>query len=177
MNYHVMLVAGIIFVLRVLGNMLTTLRLITIVHGKKLWPAVLAVFETLIFAIVIGNVVKNLDNGWNLAAYCLGYAVGGYIGQILEQRFIQRFIAIQAISPSLSHEVANAIRESGFGATESWGQGAQGQVGSVTSVVKHHDVAGVVKVIQQVDPEAFIMMEELRGIARGYFRRTRPEQR
>ncbi len=177
MDPDTLLTAGGIFLLRVVGNMLTTVRLVLIVRGQKLSSAGLAVIETLIFAIALGSVVSNLTNVWNLGAYSVGFAVGGYLGMTLEQRLIQRFVSVHVISPRYSHEIAIAIRQAGFGATETYGQGAEGQVGAVTAVVTHRDVDAVVGVVKTVDPKAFVMLEELRGISQGYFRRMNRHER
>lgn len=170
MDVNVILGAGAIFVLRVIGNMITTVRLVLIVRGRKISSSILGIFEALIFAVALGTVVTNLDHIWNLSAYCLGYAVGGYLGMVMEDYMIQRFVLVQAISPRLAHEIAVAVREAGFGATESFGQGVDGQVGTVAIAASHHQVSQVVKIIQTVDPKAFVMMEELRAVSRGFFR-------
>lgn len=176
MNYDVLLEFSGIFLLRVIGNMITTVRLVTLVRGQKIMSTILAIFEALIFALALGSVVTNLGNFWNLSAYCLGYAVGGYLGLVLEQRLIQRFVSIQAISTDQAHEIALAVRQAGYGATESWGEGAEGRRGMVTVVVGHRDVDHVTRIMQKVDPDVFVMMEELRGISRGYFRLARQER-
>ncbi len=177
MDWETLAVAGGIFGLRVLGNMITTVRLVLIVRGRRNLSAVLAAVESLIFAVTLGSVVQNLNNAWNLAAYSLGFAVGGYLGMALESRLILRYVAVRVISQHSSHAIAEAVREAGFGATESWGEGAGGQVGSVDIVVVHREVNQVIRVVQEVDPKAFIMLEELRGISQGYFRRLMRIQR
>lgn len=171
MDWELIATAAGIFGLRVVGNMLTTLRLVLILRARRLLSAILAIFESLIFAVALGSVVQNLNNGWNLAAYSLGFAVGGYLGMALESRLILRYVAINVISPHRAHDIAEAVRDAGFGATESWGQGATGEVGSVQIVVVHREVKQVVKLVQKVDDNAFVTFEELRGISRGYFRR------
>jgi uncharacterized protein YebE (UPF0316 family) len=176
LDVNVLLGAGGIFLLRVVGNMLTTIRMVMIIRGQKLPSFLLANAEALIFALALASVVTNLGNMWNLTAYCLGYAIGGYLGLELESRFIQRFVSVHIISPKLSHDIAVAIRQAGFGATEGWGQGADGWVGSVTVVVGHQEVKNVLKITQEIDQQAFVTMEELRKISRGYFRFARPER-
>lgn len=177
MESDVLLTAGGIFLLRIIGNMITTVRLVTIVRGQKITATVLAVLESLVFALALGGVVNNLNNLWNLGAYSVGYALGGYLGMLLEQRLVQRFVSVLIISPQRAHEVAVAIREAGFGATEGTGMGASGLVGSVTAVVSHRDVNKVARIAQQIDDQAFVTTDELRSISRGYFRVARPEQR
>ncbi len=160
-----------IFALRVIGNMMTTIRTVMIVRSQKFWSSVIGLFEALIFALALGSVVTNLNNIWNLAAYCIGYAVGGYLGLELEYRLVQRYVSVQVISPQFAHPIAQAIRQAGYGATESWGRGVEGQVGTVTAVVGHQQVSEVVRIARTIDPDAFILMEELRGISQGYFGR------
>ncbi|MBN1565417.1 MAG: DUF2179 domain-containing protein [Anaerolineae bacterium] len=177
MAFDVILAAVGIFVLRVFGNMITTIRLIVIVRGQKLSATILGFLEALIFAVALGSVVTNLDNIVNLMAYSSGYAVGGYLGMVIENRLIQRFISVQALSMRYAHDIAVAIRKAGYGATESWGEGAEGHHGVVTAVVGHHQVSEIIQVVESVDPKAFVTMSELRGTAHGHFRRLlRPER-
>ncbi len=177
MDLEVLTLAGGIFVLRVVGNMVTTLRTVMLVRGQKIRSSLLAILESLIFAVALGSVVSNLGNIANLTAYVMGYAIGGYLGLVVEDRLIQKFVAIHIISPHCAHEIAQAIRDAGYGATENFGIGANGQVGSVTTVVVHLYIKEITEIVQTIDPDAFIMMEELRGISRGYFRRQlRPER-
>ena len=171
MDLDALALAGSIFILRVVGNMIITVRLVMLLRGRRLITAVLAALESLIFALALGSVVQNLDNILNLTAYCIGFAVGGYLGIELERRLVKRYVAVRVISPQNAHTIAEAVRESGFGATESWGQGATGLVGSVTIVIEHKEMRDVIKTISRVDEDAFITIEELRGISHGYFRR------
>jgi uncharacterized protein YebE (UPF0316 family) len=171
MDWNVLLTAGGIFLLRVVGNMSTTVRLVMIVRGQKVISAFLAVFESLIFALTLGSVVTDLDNVWNLMAYSVGFAVGGTLGLMLEQRLIQRYVSLQVVSAEEAHPIAEAIRAAGYGATEGWGQGADGQRGTVTAVIGHHQVKQVMSIVEEIDPGAFVMVNELRAIAHGHFRR------
>ena len=177
MSLEVLTLAAGIFVLRVIGNMLTTLRTVMLVRGQKIRSSILAVFESLVFAVALGSVVSNLGNIANLTAYVMGYAIGGYLGLVVEDRLIQKYVAVHVISPRSAHHIAQAIRDAGYGATENWGMGASGEVGSVTSVVVHMQVRAISEIVRKVDSDAFIMMEELRGISRGYFRRQFRQER
>jgi uncharacterized protein YebE (UPF0316 family) len=90
---------------------------------------------------------------------------------------VQRYVSVHVISPTHAHEIAEAIRGAGYGATELWGHGARGEVGSVTAVVSHHDTNRLLKLAHGIDPDAFVTMEELRAISHGYFRAARHDQR
>lgn len=171
MDLDALAVAGSIFILRVLGNMIITLRLVMLMRGQRLITAGLGALESLIFALALGSVVQNLGDILNLTAYCVGFSVGGYLGIELERRLVRRYVAVRVISPRNAHDIAEAVRAKGYGATESWGQGAQGVVGSVTIVIDHKETRDVIRTVGKVDEDAFITIEELRGISHGYFRR------
>ncbi|WP_119067142.1 DUF5698 domain-containing protein [Aggregatilinea lenta] len=177
MDVDVLLAATGIFTLRVVGNMITTVRLVNIVRNQKLAALLLGALESLVFALALGSVVSNLDNLWNLSAYCFGYAIGGYLGMLLEQRLVHRFVSVLIISPLYGPQIAAAIRDAGYGATETMGRGARGEVETVTVVVGHREVNKVIGIAHEVDEHAFVMLDELRSISRGYFRMARPEQR
>lgn len=177
MDWETVAFAGGIFALRVIGNMIVTLRLVMLMRGHRLITTVLAAVESLIFALTLGSVVTNLSNVLNLAAYSGGFAIGALAGMELERRIVRRYIAIRVVSPLKGHDVAQAVRAAGYGATEGWGQGAEGTVGSVTIVVGHMEVKQVTKIVQEVDPKAFVYLEELRGISHGHFRRLMRQER
>jgi len=157
-----------IFALRILGVSISTVRLLITVQDRRLLSSVLGFFEALIFAVALGSVVSQLDNLWNLTAYCLGFAVGTYVGMLLEARFVTNFATINIVSARCAHEIAERVRQAGFGATEMAGQGGSGQVGSVRIVVKHQDVQRVLDCVNEVDARAFITLDETRAVRHGY---------
>src|SRR5690606_13120563 len=124
-----------------------------------------------------GGVVSSLDNIWNLTAYSVGYGVGGYVGLVIEGRLVTRFVSVRIISQKRAHDIAVAVREAGYGATESLGQGAAGTVGTVTVVGRHRHVDGVVRVAGQMGRAACGAMEVRRGSERGHFRRLARSER
>lgn len=73
-----------IFVMRVITYAIGTLRMVVITRNMRFIAATFAFLEAFIFAVVIANVVQNLEDGWNLFAYCLGASVGSYLGMFLE---------------------------------------------------------------------------------------------
>ena len=77
-------------------------------------------------------------------------------------------MTVNIVSAHDAHRIAEAVRESGFGATEGWGQGAGGMVGSVRVVVQRRDVKPVVDVVSRVDPGAFITLDETRAVSHGF---------
>lgn len=159
---------GLIFILRVFNYAVSTVRLVMIARNRRWLAASLAIIEAFIFAVVIAEVVQDLENLPNLVAYCLGAAVGSWAGMELESRLVHSYMIINVFANKLGQEITDKLRQSGFGVTTNTGQGKDGEVLTIRSVVDKREVKRVVNVIQGVNPDAFIAAEEVRGIRRGY---------
>jgi uncharacterized protein YebE (UPF0316 family) len=165
-----------IFVLRVLGISLSTVRVLLMTRGMKLVAALLGFFEVLVYVVAIGKVVQDLNNIPNLLSYCLGFSAGVLLGMWIEQRIAVGFATVRVISSKNGHQVAQAIHEAGYGATEDWARGRDGLVEIITTVVRRREVEEVCAIIRETAPGAFITIEETRRVERGYMRAARHER-
>jgi uncharacterized protein YebE (UPF0316 family) len=68
-------------------------------------------------------------------------------------------------------EIAEALRERGYGVTEVPGYGRDGGVEIVHSVVQRQHLADVVKIVDQWDDKAFVTVEEPRILRGGLLAR------
>lgn len=168
MILEAVLLAIVIFLLRVLNYAIGTIRLVAIARGRRILAASLAFLEALIFAVVIANVVNDLENFVNLMSYCLGAAIGSYVGMVLDTRLITGYVKATIISQHQGHEIAVKLRERGFGVTESTGMGYEGQVTMLTVVINRKDAPSVLDTARKTDPNTFISMEEAQTVERGY---------
>ena len=173
---EVITAAVIILVLRVVGVALATVRVLIMMRGRKVLAAAMGFFEVLVSALAIGAVVNNLSNVWNLLGYCLGFAVGTLVGMGLEERMAIGFATVRIVSRYKSQTLADAVRGAGHGATIVWGQGRGGTVGMVYATVRRRDVEAIMALAEQIDPEAFVTVDETRSIRRGYMRIARHER-
>ncbi len=142
-------------------------------RGQKLLCMVMGFFEVLVYVIAIGQVVNNLENVWNILGYCLGFSAGTLIGMWLDERFIRGFASVRIVSRYKAQRLGESIREAGYGATVAWGSGQRGSVGIVTATVLRQEVPAVCRVADEVDPEAFVTVEEARAVRRGYMHMQR----
>lgn len=166
--------AVLIFLLRVLNYAVGTLRLVAITRQKRLWASAMASVEAFVFAVVIANVVKDLDNVINLAAYCLGASVGSYMGMMLEARFITGFTVINIITHFKGHEIAIALRDLGHGVTETRGEGKDGVVTTLRTVANRRNIPEITQMAYDISPDAFITIEDARTVQRGWVRAPVP---
>lgn len=164
----VILGAAFIFVLRVVGIAISTIRVLAMMRGKKAAAFIAGFFEVLTYVIAIAGVVNNLDNVWNVLGYCLGFSVGTVAGMILDERTSTGFTNVRVISRYKAQKIVEVIHNEGFGATVGWGHGRGGTVGMIVAVVRRKEADKICEIIEQVDPTAFITIEDTRSVRRGY---------
>ena len=70
-------------------------------RGRKFIVWVLGFFQALIFVLVLGSVLKDLDNLLNIFAYAAGFATGNVIGMYIEERLAIGHVHLSIVSPRL----------------------------------------------------------------------------
>ena len=163
-----LIIVFMILVLRILNYSVGTIRLLVVAKGQRILGSVMAGFEALIFAVVVAKVITDLENIANLSAYCAGAVVGSYVGMVLEARFIHGFMVINVITHDYGKETAAALREAGYGVTTTLGEGKDGTVTTLRSVVNKREMSKYLEMLQGINPEAFVSLEEVRGVRRGW---------
>jgi uncharacterized protein YebE (UPF0316 family) len=163
-----LLLALVIFVLRIFNSGIGTLRVVFITRQMRFLAAVLAFIEAWTFAVVMSSVVKDLSNVPNLLAYCGGFAVGNYIALWLERRFITSYVAVNIIAKERGHEVAELLRNKGYGVTETPAEGREGNVTALRSVVTHREVSKLLECVYEVLPDAFVSVVEIKSVQHGW---------
>jgi uncharacterized protein YebE (UPF0316 family) len=88
----------------------------------------------------------------------------------IEERLAVGHANLRIISPGRGSAVVEAIRASGYAATELAGHGKDGMVSVINSSVRRRDLTRLQRKVEQIDPEAFLTVEEVRPLHRGYWR-------
>ncbi len=160
----------LIFLLRIVDVSMATLRLLYAVRGRKAIAASLGFVEILIWIVVVGAVVRNLSSPALVVAYAAGFAAGTYVGITIEEKLALALglAQVRIVSREAGVEIADALRALGFGVTEFLGQGREGRVEIVDTVVKRRDLPDVLAEADRWDPGAFVSVDEPRSIQRGW---------
>ena len=164
------LYALLIFFLRVGDMTLDTIRVLSVVRGKKAIVWVLGFFQSLIFVIAISSVLTKLDNILNVIGYATGFATGNLVGMLIEQRLAIGHILVTIISSNRGALIAEKMRASGYAVTEIAGRGRNGTVFELHASVLRKDVPNVETIVLEADPQAFITAEDVRPVRRGFWR-------
>ncbi len=88
----------------------------------------------------------------------------------IEERLAIGHSNLQIISSRRGSAIAEAIREAGYAATEMAARGRDGTVNLINCSIRRRDVAKLRSEVEKIDPEAFITVEDIRPINRGFWR-------
>jgi uncharacterized protein YebE (UPF0316 family) len=158
----------LIFGLRIVDVSMATMRMLLIMRGQKLLVPLIGFFEVLIWIVAVGSAIRNLDSPWHVLGYASGFATGSLVGLALEEKLAVGLASIQVISQHGGVELAEALRGRGFGVTEFAGQGREGRVEVVQTVVLRRQIREVLAEVDRWDPDAFVSVEEPRTIRKGW---------
>ncbi len=160
----------VIFFLRVVDMSLDTLRVLFVIRGRKGLSWLLGFFQSALWVIAITSVLSNLDNILNLVGYAGGFATGIVVGMTIEERLAIGHGNLRIISPRKGSAITEQLREQGYGVTELPGRGRDGMVTILDVSVQRKDIPHVRNLVGEADPDAFITVEEIRPLHRGYWR-------
>ncbi len=161
----------LIFFARVVNVSMGTVRSLMAMRGQAKLATVISFFESLIFILAISQVLQNVDNIWNILGYSSGFAVGTWTGLKIEERLALGYAEVQVITQSAGNELANALRDAGYGVTEVVGQGLRGQVRVLTVVANRRDVPAITELASRIDEKAFVTVDSASRVHRGYIQR------
>jgi uncharacterized protein YebE (UPF0316 family) len=159
--------ALLIFALRIVDVSLDTMRVIFLIRGKRGLAATLGFFIALIWLVAVGNAVRHIDSIWHVLGYAGGYATGTFVGVTIERLVAYGVALVRIISRHAGVEIAEALRERGYGATEFVGQGREGRVELITVVVHRGHLDDVMSIVEKWDTDAFVTVEEPKSMRGG----------
>jgi uncharacterized protein YebE (UPF0316 family) len=159
----------IVFLARIADVTLGTLRIIFTSRGKRNIAPLLGFVEVFIWIVVVSQIVKNAHSLTAYFGYAAGFAVGTYVGMKIEEHLALGTLVLRIILPQGGDEMAQSLREAGFGVTIVYGEGAAGPVKLLYTVIKRRDLEEVAGIIHASNPKAFFSVEEVRLAVSGVF--------
>jgi uncharacterized protein YebE (UPF0316 family) len=162
----------IIFALRAVDVSLSTLRILLAVRNRRALVPFIGFFEVLIWIFAVGNAIRHLNSGWHVLGYAAGFSAGTMVGPWLEGKLAIGLATMRIISRRTGVELAEGLRALGCGVTEFIGQGREGRVEVLYTVVPRRRIRAVLAEVKRWDAEAFVTVEEPREIHGGWLRTT-----
>jgi uncharacterized protein YebE (UPF0316 family) len=141
-----------------------------VMRGRKILAGSLGAVQATVFILAVSAVLQGPLNVWTVIGYAVGFGAGVIIGIVVEERLALGHVMFRIYSPLSGANIAQALREAGFAVTEFTARGRDGTVTVVNSAVERRHRSTVQAIILQVDQGAFITVDEVRPLQRGYFR-------
>lgn len=163
---------SMIFLINFTYVTVSTIRLMLMMKGYRLLAPLLSMVEITIYVLGLSLVLDRLDNLFNLFIYALGFGVGILMGIKIEDYLALGYIMTTVILPSNSAEertLPNALREEGYGVTQSLGEGLAGPRVILEILALRKNERNLYQVIQEVEPRAFIITHEPKYISGGFW--------
>lgn len=159
----------LIFAARILDVSMQTIRIISVSKGLKNIAPLVGFFEVLIWILAIGQIMQNLTNIILYVAYAGGFATGTYIGIKIENKLSLGIVGIRVITRKDATKLVEHLRHEHVGVTVVDAQGPKGLVHIVYTIIDRHDIKKIIKCINQFNPHAFYVIEDVRFVAEGIF--------
>jgi len=164
------LIALLIFAVRVISTSLDTLRLILTLRNNKFWVWMLGFINSAIWVLTFAFVLADINNIVNVIVYAAGFATGNVVGMWIEDKLAIGFAEIRVISPKWGAAILEVLRENNYAVTEIPSRGKDGMVSVITSSVRRNQVHDFEKLVRDVDGGAFITKEDVVAVQRGFWR-------
>ncbi|MCL2027180.1 MAG: DUF2179 domain-containing protein [Bacteroidales bacterium] len=167
--YNWVVLPLLIFTARIIDQSIGTLRVVFLSKGYKNIAPILGFFESLIWLLVVREVIMYVSDPLCFIAYAAGFASGSYIGLIIEEKLSIGNVIIRVILPNEDTALIEAFRQEIFGFTLIDGEGRNGKVKIIFIVLNRTNLPKVLDILQNVSPNAFYSIEDVKQVKDGIF--------
>ncbi len=147
----------LIFLARITDVSVGTVRLILVSRGFKYLAPIAGFFEVLIWILVIGQIMQNLTNPVCYIAYAGGFATGNFVGLLIAEKLSLGMVLIRVITPKPAHDLLEQLRDRQYGVTAMDGQGANGPVQIVFTIVPRREVGAIIELVKTFNPARVLL--------------------
>ena len=161
--------ALLIFGLRIVDVSMAIMRILMVMRGRKGLAWLFGFIQAFVYAIALREVFSDLNSLSNIIGYAAGFATGTVVGIWLEERLAVGYGHVRIMSPGYGSALTEKLRAAGYGVTVISGRGRDGSVDVLMTSVPRRQIKGVRAVVEGVDPDAFITVENVRPLNKGFW--------
>lgn len=155
-----------IFIAKIIENTLSTLRLIVVAKGKKLFGAILQFIIAFVWVITTGIVVVNVkDDPLKVVFLAFGSLIGSYLGSFIEEKIALGNDLIKIIIDKSEHERINNELSKKYFVTSIIGQKQNQDIVILLVIAKKKERNNIISLIQQLDKKAIITIEAIKNVS------------
>jgi len=167
--YSWIVIPLLIFIARIMDVTLGTLRFIFISKGYRKLAPLLGFFEVLIWLLAIREVMVNLRNIACFLAYGGGFATGNYIGMWVEEKLSIGMVLVRVVLRKDTPKLIEFMKKNNYGFTLVEGEGTQGGVKILFSILKRKNLNRMLYAISTYNPNTFYTVESIKEANSGVF--------
>ena len=160
-----------VFFCRVADVTLGSMKTILVVKERTLLAALLGFFEVFIWFVVVKDAINSDMPLVPVAvSYALGYATGTYIGGTLAKKLVAGEITVHVVTTERNPAIATVLRDAGYGITVLDVEESEygGQKNLVLAEFDSKELSRFEKLVKDLDPNAFIIIQETKSALGGY---------
>lgn len=162
-NASPIVVAGLIFLLRIVDVSLGTVRTISVVQGRVKLSVLLGFLEVLVWVTAVVGVLQRVsESPVVMFGYALGFAAGNATGILLERRMALGDVIVRIITSSDHREFSALFRQQSGHATTFSGRRDGEAVEMYFTTCRRRDVRPLIRSARRIDPDLFYSIDPIR---------------
>lgn len=163
--FNYVVIPALIFLARVCDVSINTVRIIFVMHGKKLLAPILGFFEAFIWLLAIRQIITNIDAIYSYFAYAGGFAAGTYLGMVIEEKLALGKVVVRVITQVPAEELIKYLRKKDYRYSNLDAEGNDGKVNVLFSVVRREELPEYIRIINRYNPQAFYTVEGVKRVS------------
>jgi len=170
--FSIIISALLIFGMRIVDISLYILRFMMVMRGRKILAWTFGFCQAMVYITAMSVVLTNLGNWFNMVGYAAGFATGIVVGMWVEGKLAMGHLHLRIVSQGHGDEIAESLRLAGFGVTEIPAWGKDGMVNLLNCNILRKEESRLVRMVEELDDDAFITAEDIRHVERGFWSKT-----
>ncbi|PMC59041.1 hypothetical protein CJ205_00830 [Dolosicoccus paucivorans] len=158
-----------IFVINLGYISLNTLRVLLMMRGYRKIAPVIAMIEVIIYTLGLSIVMRYIDQPIYLLTYAFGFGMGIMLGMLIEEKLALGYAVIQIIIKEQDADLADQLRELGYGVTVQEAYGREGNRIILTVLSSRKNEALLYDSLNKLAPHAFYFSFETKYINGGFW--------
>src|SRR5215470_9878567 len=161
MNVTVFVTFCLIVLARIIDVSLDTIRMVSVVQGRRAFAAVLGFFESVVYICAVAKVLLNMNQPVYALAYGLGFATGTYLGMVIEQRLAFGKQLVFLLTPKGS-ELAEVLRAGDYLVAELKGRTKDGDLTILSVEIARREAQKLIRIASAVDEQCVVIVHDIR---------------
>jgi len=151
----------LIVLARIIDVSLDTIRMVSVVQGRRAFAAVLGFFEAVVYICAVAKVLLNMNQPVYALAYGLGFATGTYLGMTIEQRLAFGKQLVFLLTPK-GPDLAEVLRAGEYRVAELKGQTRDGDLTILCVEIARREAKKLIRIASALDEQCIVIVNDIR---------------